>query len=83
MTGPKGGLGMEQTERNLRALGNFRCDSGIMGLTRSESAYKLQLASINRDFFLTQAHNLLEINLQFKITPRATKLYWSLKTLDC
>jgi hypothetical protein len=54
-----------------------------MGLTRSESAYKLQLASINRDFFLTQAHNLLEINLQFKIPPRVTELYRSLKTLDC
>jgi hypothetical protein len=54
-----------------------------MGLTRSESAYKLQLASINRDFFLTQAHNLLETNLQFKIPPRVTELYRSLKTLDC
>jgi hypothetical protein len=69
ITDPKEGLGMEQTERNLRALGNFRCDIGIMDLTHSDSVYRVHLASCNRGFFLRQAHNLLEINLQLKIPP--------------
>jgi hypothetical protein len=83
ITEPKEGLGMEQTERNLPTAGNFRGDSGIMDLTRSDSVYRVQLASINRGFFLRQAHNLLAINLQLKIPPRVTELYRSLKTLDC
>ena len=38
-----------------------------MDLTRSDSAYRVQVATIKCCFSLMQAHNLLEINLQFKI----------------
>ena len=54
-----------------------------MGLTGSDTAYRVQEAPIKRGSFLRQAHNLPEINLQFKIPPRLTELYWSVETMDC